>query len=157
MDCLNAIKPWYMEGKCDNKERAWEWAYPFPRVSRYKRRSSLTEGKVYLTGEHASEVEQYYDAPLLNVAWTNQPVHVLVPWRQGFKHPTRNKCMGWFAQISWNLGIKVAAQHYIAAVIVAPPIIDDEKTPCSQQTRVWYKRWRILTGFNLTLRVVHMS
>ena len=30
---------------------------------------------MYLTGEHASEVEQYYDAPLLNVAWTNQPVH----------------------------------------------------------------------------------
>ena len=22
-----------------------------------------------------------------------------VPWRQGFRHPTRNECMGWFAQI----------------------------------------------------------
>ena len=23
----------------------------------------------------------------------------LLPWRQGFRHPTRNECMGWFAQI----------------------------------------------------------
>jgi hypothetical protein len=23
----------------------------------------------------------------------------LVPWKQGFRHPTRNECMGWFAQI----------------------------------------------------------
>ena len=28
----------------------------------------------------------------------------LVPWRQGFRHPTRNEYMGWFARIS-NLGI----------------------------------------------------
>jgi len=32
-------------------------------------------------------------------AWAQQPVHVLVPWRQGFRHPTRNECMGSFAQI----------------------------------------------------------
>ena len=23
----------------------------------------------------------------------------LIPWRQGFRHPTRNECMHWFAQI----------------------------------------------------------
>ena len=27
------------------------------------------------------------------------PTHTLVPWRHGFKHQTRNECMGWFAQI----------------------------------------------------------
>ena len=25
---------------------------------------------------------------------------ILVPWKQGFRYPTRNECMGWFAQIS---------------------------------------------------------
>ena len=27
----------------------------------------------------------------------------MVPWRQGFRHPTRKECMGWFAQIPPNL------------------------------------------------------
>ena len=34
-----------------------------------------------------------------------EPTRTMVPWRQGFRHPTRNKCMGWFAQI---LGIPVS-------------------------------------------------
>ena len=29
-----------------------------------------------------------------------EPTRILVPWRQGFRHPTRNECMGWFAQIN---------------------------------------------------------
>ena len=29
-----------------------------------------------------------------------EPTRTLVPWRQGFRHPTRNECMGWFALIS---------------------------------------------------------
>ena len=28
-----------------------------------------------------------------------EPTCTLVPWRQGFRHPTRNECMGLFAQI----------------------------------------------------------
>ena len=28
-----------------------------------------------------------------------EPTCTLVPWRQGFRHPTKNECMGWFAQI----------------------------------------------------------
>ena len=28
-----------------------------------------------------------------------EPSRTLVSWRQGFGHPTRNKFMGWFAQI----------------------------------------------------------
>ena len=28
-----------------------------------------------------------------------EPTLTLVPWRQGFRHPTRNECMGGFAQI----------------------------------------------------------
>ena len=28
-----------------------------------------------------------------------EPTHTLFPWRQGCRHPTRNECMGWFAQI----------------------------------------------------------
>ena len=35
--------------------------------------------------------------PLLG--W-GKPTHTMVPWRQGFRHPTRNECMGWFAQIA---------------------------------------------------------
>ena len=29
---------------------------------------------------------------------------ILVSWRQGFRHPTRNECMSWFAQI-WIEGL----------------------------------------------------
>ena len=25
-----------------------------------------------------------------------KPTRTMIPWRQGFRHPTRNKCMGWF-------------------------------------------------------------
>ena len=28
-----------------------------------------------------------------------KPICTLVPWRQGFRHPTRNECIGWFAQL----------------------------------------------------------
>ena len=28
-----------------------------------------------------------------------EPTRTVVPWRQGFRHSTRNECMGWFAQI----------------------------------------------------------
>ena len=31
-----------------------------------------------------------------------KPTGTLVPWRQGFRHPTRNECMGWFAKIFFN-------------------------------------------------------
>ena len=27
-----------------------------------------------------------------------ETTRTLVPWRQGFRHLTRNECMGWFAQ-----------------------------------------------------------
>ena len=29
-----------------------------------------------------------------------EPTRIMVPWKQGFRHPTRNECMGWFTQIS---------------------------------------------------------
>src|ERR1700738_5298884 len=32
-----------------------------------------------------------------------EPTRTLVPWRQGFRHPTRNECMGRFAQILFSL------------------------------------------------------
>jgi hypothetical protein len=32
-----------------------------------------------------------------------EPTRTLVSWRQGFRHPTRNECMGWFAQIGINI------------------------------------------------------
>ena len=28
-----------------------------------------------------------------------EPTRIMVPWRQGFRHPTKNKCMGWFTRI----------------------------------------------------------
>ena len=35
----------------------------------------------------------------------DEPIRTLVPLRQGFmRHPTRNKCMGWFAQIPTRFG-----------------------------------------------------
>jgi hypothetical protein len=35
---------------------------------------------------------------MLVVGW-GKPTRTLVPWRQGFRHPTRKECMGWIAQI----------------------------------------------------------
>ena len=37
------------------------------------------------------------------IPWWNwgEPTRTLVPWRQGFGHPIRNQCTGWFAQIQW--------------------------------------------------------
>ena len=29
----------------------------------------------------------------------DEPTRMLLPWSQGFGHPTRNECMGWFTQI----------------------------------------------------------
>jgi hypothetical protein len=37
-----------------------------------------------------------------NHGW-GEPTRTLVPWRQGFRHPKRNECMGWFAQIQNHL------------------------------------------------------
>ena len=34
----------------------------------------------------------------INHGW-GETTRALLPWRQGFRHPTRNKCMGRFAQI----------------------------------------------------------
>ena len=36
--------------------------------------------------------------PISKCGWA-KPTRTMVPWRQGFRHPTRNECMGWFAQI----------------------------------------------------------
>jgi hypothetical protein len=33
-----------------------------------------------------------------NTRW-GEPTYTLVSWMQGFRHPTRNEYMGWFAQI----------------------------------------------------------
>ena len=42
--------------------------------------------------------------------WWNEgrgePTRAVVPWRQGFRHPTRNECMGWFTQI-WKECLEV--------------------------------------------------
>ena len=44
-----------------------------------------------------------------------EPTRTLVPWRQGFRHSTRNECMGWFAQIEFELGLHqfITAINYI--------------------------------------------
>ena len=48
--------------------------------------------------------------PFFILIWTNmsidiyvwgEPICKLVLWRQGFRHPTRNECMGWLAQIQY--------------------------------------------------------
>ena len=37
-------------------------------------------------------------SPSLSKGWGDTTC-TLIPWRQGFRHSTRNECMGWFAQI----------------------------------------------------------
>ena len=39
-----------------------------------------------------------FNLSLVQRGW-EEPTRTLVPWRQGFRHPTRNECMGGFAQI----------------------------------------------------------
>jgi hypothetical protein len=36
-----------------------------------------------------------------NTRW-GEPTYTLVSWMQGFRHPTRNEYMGWFAQIAYD-------------------------------------------------------
>jgi hypothetical protein len=40
--------------------------------------------------------EMYWESPSGPEADLGEPTHTLVPWRQGFRHPTRNQCTGWF-------------------------------------------------------------
>ena len=57
---------------------------------------------------HASNISVW-----LRKKWTGttppagwgEPTRTLVPWRQGFRHPTRNECMGWFAQITTHVAL----------------------------------------------------
>ena len=35
----------------------------------------------------------------MSEAGWSEPTCTLVLWRQGLRHPTRNECVGWFAQI----------------------------------------------------------
>ena len=44
----------------------------------------------------------YFNPPPPIKGW-GEPTCTLVPWRQGFRHPTRNECMGWYAQIAIKL------------------------------------------------------
>ena len=36
--------------------------------------------------------------PALSESW-GEPTRTMVPWRQGFRHPTRNECMDWSCRI----------------------------------------------------------
>ena len=38
----------------------------------------------------------------VHLGW-GEPTRTLVLWRQGFRHSTRNECLGWFAQIVLSL------------------------------------------------------
>ena len=51
---------------------------------------------LYPTGTFAGACHQW---TVLKSMVEGEPTHTLAPWRQGFRHPTRNECMGWFAQI----------------------------------------------------------
>ena len=44
--------PWYMGGKRDNEEWHLNWEHPFPKVSRYKRRSDIKEVDITEFGVH---------------------------------------------------------------------------------------------------------
>ena len=41
-----------------------------------------------------------------------KPNRTLVPWRQRFRRPTRNECMGWFAQIKLHHINKANGKQY---------------------------------------------
>ena len=57
-----------------------------------------------------------------------EPTRTLVPWRQGNRHPTRNECMGWFAQIlltqSFHLFPKVTTINKEVFVLLTAPLLD---------------------------------
>lgn len=47
------------------------------------------------------------------MAWA-EPTRTLVLWSQGFKHPARNECMGWFTQIILDVGngLRIRIFHF---------------------------------------------
>ena len=46
-----------------------------------------------------------------------ETTRTLVPWRQGFRHPTRNECMGWFAQSKWKRRTKINIEEFVDCLV----------------------------------------
>ena len=71
-----------------------------PHMHSGQRRCCLPKSKkispflVRLGGEH-----NYVPTSPQSILGRVEPTCILVPWRQGFRHPTRNECMGCFNQI----------------------------------------------------------
>ena len=43
-------------------------------------------------------------------AGQSEPTRTLISWKQGFRHPTRNEYMDWFAQIPFTLALIMVYQ-----------------------------------------------
>ena len=67
---------------------------------------NLAKTKIMVFGRNKRKLNQvalYLDKDQIKItheykSW-GETTRTLVPWRQGFRHPTRNECMGYFAQI----------------------------------------------------------
>ena len=73
------------------------------------------------------------------VGW-GELTHALVPWRQGFRHPTRNECMGWFAQI---------CQPHVTLVAYKPGSVPKHMYSSHQSKEIVKEQCRYMRGGDL--------
>ena len=88
--------------------------YPFPKIYGVLSNTLLKNKSLVRTSwSHSKEQMDIVDDDVrwLGKLWVNimsltmlqegwgEPPYTLVLWRQGFKHPTRNECIGWFTHI----------------------------------------------------------
>ena len=57
---------------------------------------------------HYSPIPLAMSCPPKSPPWwagSGEPTRTMVPWRQGFRHPTKSEFMGWFTQILVGMAI----------------------------------------------------
>ena len=95
--------------------------------------------KLTVVVEHATAPEDDNHYP--HFGW-GKPTRALFPWRQGFRHPTRNECMGWFAQILHSYKEQTLYQPGEGNLLLVRP---------SQSNLIWRLKWAVgqVEGRNL--------
>ena len=109
---------WIGQSKCVVQfgARAWGdfWAYLWSRSSTFQVQPLTTcESRFFLIdSRHIPQIllkrsliflKSWLQPVLFQTQGWGELTSTLVPWMQGFRHPTRNECMGWFAQIQTQL------------------------------------------------------
>ena len=76
-----------------------------------------------------------------------KPTCTLIPWRQGFRHPTWNKFMGWFAQIPNTVGEGRGLRHTPLGQPWTKKGLKPTKKKCCQSTLFDFENQKVTITF----------